>query len=281
MTRSPMIIGAHIHPRMRPLPCCWLAKCGWCDTSAKTCRRFDRTTWMPGLVSSSQVEAHSDHPSQIVEAAPAHDHQAVTLDHLDGATVVWHDSLQLAEDRLDRVLEAQRLPEHLCHGQERLGALSCALNVGDVVVDREEPDMLTVDVERHEHQFHVDQPAVPPYTASDAVRATRLERLAGDVPAFVTKVSSEDDVVDPPPPRLLRRPSEQLCRSRVPARHALVGVHGHACHRADLDERLEEPFSGPAPRRHREVLGGVHGGSIRCGARGCQTRPTKATKSPA
>ena len=74
-----------------------------------------------------QVEAHSEHPSQIVEAAPTHDHQAVTLDDLDGTTVVWHDSLQLAEDRLDRVLEAQRLPEHLRHGQERLGALSCAL----------------------------------------------------------------------------------------------------------------------------------------------------------
>ena len=32
----------------------WLAKCGWCDTSAKTCGRFDRTTWIPGLVSSSR-----------------------------------------------------------------------------------------------------------------------------------------------------------------------------------------------------------------------------------
>ena len=92
-----------------------------------------------------QVEAHSDQAAEIVEAAPADDHQAVALNHLDGAAVVGHDSLQLVEDRLERVLEAQRLAEYLRYGQERLGVLSCALELGDVVVDRVEADVLTVD----------------------------------------------------------------------------------------------------------------------------------------
>ena len=56
-----------------------------------------------------QVEAHSDKPPQIVQAARAHDHQAVSLNHLDGAAVVGNDSLQLVEDRLERLFEAQRL----------------------------------------------------------------------------------------------------------------------------------------------------------------------------
>ena len=57
-----------------------------------------------------EVEALPEQGIQVVEAAAADDHQAVSLDHLDGAAVVGHDSLQLADDRLDRVLEAQRLP---------------------------------------------------------------------------------------------------------------------------------------------------------------------------
>ena len=79
-----------------------------------------------------EVEAHSGHPPQIVEAAPAHDHQAVSLNHLDGTAVVGHDLLQLAEDRLERVFEAQRRPERLRHGEEGLGMLTCALELGEV-----------------------------------------------------------------------------------------------------------------------------------------------------
>ena len=63
-----------------------------------------------------QVEAHSDHSAQVVEAAPARDHQAVSLDHLDGTAVVGHDLLQLVEDRLERSFKAQCLAEHLRHG---------------------------------------------------------------------------------------------------------------------------------------------------------------------
>ena len=78
----------------------------------------------PGVGLVVQVEAHADHPAQVVEAARAHDHQAVSLDHLDGTAVVGHDLLQLVEDRLERVLEPQRLSEDLRYGQECLGVLS-------------------------------------------------------------------------------------------------------------------------------------------------------------
>ncbi len=239
MTRSPMIIGAQIHPRMRELPCTSLAKCGFCETSAKTCCRFERTTLTFRLVSSSRSKPTAEKPLEIVEAAPAHDHEAVALNHLHGTGVVGHDPPQLAEDRLDRVLEAQRLAEHLRHGQERLSVLACALELGDVVVDRVEADVLAVGGERHEHHLHVDQLPVLPDATSDPVGATSLERLAGDIPAFSAEILVEDEVVDQPSDRILRRPPEELRRGRVPARHPLVGVHDHDRHRADLDERLE------------------------------------------
>ena len=186
-----------------------------------------------------QVEAHSDQAPQIVEAAPADDHQAVSLDHLDGAAVVGHDSLQLAEDRLEGVLEAQRLAEHLRDGQERLGALSCALELGDVVVDRVEADVLTLDPERHEHHLDVDRLPVLPDATGDPVGTTFLERLVGDVLAFFAEVLVEDEVVDQTPDRLLRGAAEELRRRRVPARHPLIGVHHDDCDRAHLDEQLE------------------------------------------
>ena len=56
-------------------------------------------------------------PPRSSKPAGADDHQAVSLDHLDGAAVVRDDPLQLAEDRLDRVLQAQRLAEHLRDGE--------------------------------------------------------------------------------------------------------------------------------------------------------------------
>ena len=212
------------------------------------------------------VEAESDQPSEIVEAAPAHDHQPIALDHLDGAAVVRHDSLQLAENRLDRVFEAQRLPEHLCHGQERLGVLPCAHELGDVVVDRVEADVLTVDPERHEHHLHVDQLAVLACATGDAVGPTFVERFAGDVPAFSTEVVVENEVVDQPSDRLLRRPTEELRCGRVPAGHPLVGVHDDDRHRAELDERLEV-LPAPALGQPR-VFSVVHAGSI------CRGEPT-------
>ena len=122
---------------MRPPPCSSLAKCGCCETSAKTCVA---STAGPGcrvrLV--VQVEADPDHRLQIVEPTPADDHEPIALDHLDRAAVVRHDALQLAEDRLDRLLEAQRLAEHLRHGQERLRVLPRALELADEtgLVDR-------------------------------------------------------------------------------------------------------------------------------------------------
>ncbi len=117
--------------------------------------------------------------------------------------------------------------------------LSCALELGDVVVDRVEADVLTVDPERHEHHLHVDQLPVLPYATSDPVGTTSLERLVGDVPAFSAEVLVEDEVVDQTPDRLLRRVAKELRRRRVPARHTLVGVHDDDGDRADLDERLE------------------------------------------
>ena len=64
---------------------------------------------------------------QVVEAAAADDHQPVSLDHLDRAAVVGHDPLQLAEDRLDRVLRLSVFPSTCVTVKKRLGALARAL----------------------------------------------------------------------------------------------------------------------------------------------------------
>ena len=151
-----------------------------------------------------QVEAHSDQAAEIFEAACAHDHQAVPLDHLDGGAVVGHDSLQLVEDRLEGLLEAQRLAEHLRYGQERLRARSCALELGDVVVDRVEADVLPVEPERHEHHLHVDQLPVLPNATGDPVGTPPLARLADNDTALSVEVLVEDEFVDQTPDRLLR-----------------------------------------------------------------------------
>ena len=100
--------------------------------------------------------------------------------------------------------QAQRLPEHLRYGQYRLSVLSCALELGDVVVDRVEADVLAVDPERHEHHLHVDKRSVLSPAACDPMRAPGLERLAGHVPPFVAKVSPDNEVVDQPTDRLFR-----------------------------------------------------------------------------
>ena len=210
MTRSPTIIGTQSHPRMRPPPWTLAREVRVVRHVGEDLSPLRPHDLDPGVRLVVQVEAHAEHSPQVVEAAPADDHQAVSLDHLDGTAVVGHDLLQLPEDRLDRVLEAQRLPEHLRHGQERLGVLSCALELGDVVVDRVEADVLTVDPERHEHHLYVDQLPVLPYATSDPVGSTSLERLVGDVPAFSAEVLVEDEVVDQTPDRLLRRVAEEL-----------------------------------------------------------------------
>ena len=218
----------------------------------------------PGVAVIVEVEADSDHAAEVVEAAPAHDHEAVPLDHLHRTAVVGHDLVQLVEDRLDRVLEVQRLPEYLCYGQERLGVLPRALEVGDVVVDRGEADPLAIDPERHEHHLHVHQLPVLPYATSDPIGTTDLSRLVSDGPAFLTEVLIEDEVVDQTSDRLRRRVAEQVRRRRVPAGHSLVDVHDHDGDRADLDERLQ--LVQPATRLGelgREVdLRRRHGGSI-------------------
>jgi hypothetical protein len=186
-----------------------------------------------------QVEAHSEQTPQIVQAASRHDHQTVSLNHLNRGAVIGHDPPQLVEDRLEGVFEAQRLAEHLRNGEERLGALPRALELGDVVVDRVEADVLPLDAERHEHHLHVDQLPVLPHATSDPVGTTSLERLVGDVPAFSAEVLVEDEVVDQSADRLLRRVAKELRRRRVPARHTPVGVHDDDGDRADLDERLQ------------------------------------------
>ncbi len=211
-----------------------------------------------GLV--CQVEALAEKGLDVVEAAPAYDHQAVTSNHQHGTRVVGHDPLKLAEDRLDRVLEAQGLPEYLGHGQERLRVLSCALELRDVVVDRVEADVLTLDRERHEHHPHVDQLAVLAHATGSTAGAAFVECFERDVPTLATEVVVENEVVDRPSDRLLRRPTEELRGSGVPARNPLAGVHDDDRHRADLDERLEVL---PAPTLgQREILSLVHARSI-------------------
>ena len=155
-----------------------------------------------GLV--GQVEGHPHQAPEIVETTSADDHEPVALDHLDGTAVVRHDSLQRAEDGFDRVLEAERLPEHLRHGEQRLGLLPRALQLGDVVVDRVETDMLAVQLEGDEHHLNVDQLAVLSRTTSDAVDATSRECLARDVPPFSAELGGENEVVDEPSDRLVR-----------------------------------------------------------------------------
>ena len=199
--------------------------------------RPDDLTVQVGLV--VQVEAHSDQATEILESAFANDHQAIALNHLDGGAVVGDHSLQLVEDRFEGLFKAQRPAEYLRYGQERLGMRSCALELGDVVVDRVEADVLAVDRQRHEHHLDVDQLPVLPCAASDPVGTTSLERLEVDVPALSAEVLVEDEVVDRAPDRLLRGIAKELRRRRVPARHSLVGVHDDDGDRTDLDERFQ------------------------------------------
>ena len=229
-----------------------LANCGFSETSAKTCVRFDRTTWLLMLLSSSRSKPCPSRVLQVVEAAAADDHQAVSLDHLDGAAVVGHDSLQLADDRLDGVLEAQRLAQHLGHGQERLGVLPCPLDLGEVVVDGEEAHVRAFDAEWSEHQLDVDSRTVLPPAARDPLGAAGCDRLACDLASLVATRVADHEVVDRAAERLVRGVAEERCGRRVPVRHPLVGVHDDHRHRAVLDEGLE---LGQPPARLGELRG--------------------------
>ena len=80
-----------------------------------------------------EVEAEPENGLRILETAPAHDHKAIVLDHLHGRAVVWHDSLQLTQNRLEGVLQAQRLPERLRDGEQGLGAQSRRFQLRDAV----------------------------------------------------------------------------------------------------------------------------------------------------
>ena len=117
--------------------------------------------------------------------------------------------------------------------------LACALELGDVVVDRVEPHVLPVDPERHEHHLHVNEGSVLSRPACDPLRATCLERLARHVAPFFTEVSSENEVVDRATDRLFPRVAEELGGGRVPVRHPLLGVHDDNGDGADLYERRE------------------------------------------
>ena len=215
-----------------------------------------------------EVEALPEQGLQVVEAASADDHQAVSLDHLDGAAVVGHDSLQLADDRLDGVLEAQRLPQHLRHGQERLGVLPCPLDLGEVVVDGEEAHVRAFDAERSEHQLDVDSRAVLPPAARDPLGAAGCDRLACDLASLVATRVADHEVVDRAAERLVGGIAEEGCGGRVPVRHPLVGVHDDHRHRAVLDEGLE---LGQPPAR----LGELRGSRVR------RHRPSRTASSSA
>jgi hypothetical protein len=86
-----------------------------------------------------QIEAHSEEIPEVVEAAAVHDHQAVSLDDLEGAAVVGDDPLQLGEYRLERLLEAERLAEHLRDRDQRLGAQARRLELFDAALELGQP----------------------------------------------------------------------------------------------------------------------------------------------
>ena len=124
----------------------------------------------------------------------------------------------------------------LCRG---LGLLPRALELGDVVVDGVETDVLAVDLERDEHQLDVDDGAVLAQATADVLSASARDRLARDLPALFGLARLEDELVDQLSDCFLGRPAEEARRSRVPARYSLVGVHDDDRDGADLDERLE------------------------------------------
>ena len=135
--------------------------------------------------------------------------------------------------------------------------LACALELRDVVVDRVVADVLSVDSEGHEHHLHVDERAVLACATRHPVGAACLQRFAGHVPTLSTGLLVEDEVVDQTPDRLLRRVAEQPCRRRVPAGHALVGVHDDDGDRADVDERLEVLLLAADLRVRHRLVGDV------------------------
>ena len=197
-----------------------------------------------------EVEAPSEESLRIVEATPADDYQTVSLDHLDGAAVIRDDALQLVEDRLDRLLQAQHLPQHLRHGEERLGVLACTLDLADVVVDGEEAGVLAVHHEGGKHQLDVDRGAVLPRPSGDPLCTTGGHGLARDLAPLVTTRIAEHEVVDRAAERLLGGVAEQLGRRRIPLGDPLVGVHDDHRHRVVLDEGLE---LGQPPTRFGEL----------------------------
>ena len=77
--------------------------------------------------------------------------------------------------------------------------LACPLELGDVVVDRELADVLSVDAERHEHHLHVDERAVLSGATRHPLGAACVERFACDLPALSRPVLVEDEVVDQTP----------------------------------------------------------------------------------
>ena len=115
--------------------------------------------------------------------------------------------------------------------------------------------MLAVDSERHEHHLHVDERAVLPCATRRSGRRDLSSSASRVTLAPFSRDSVvEDEVVDQTPDRLLRRVAEQPCRRRVPAGHALVGVHDDDGDRADVDERLE---LGQPPTRLGELRRGA------------------------
>ena len=121
-----------------------------------------------------------------------------------------------------------------------VGAPTCLLELGHVVVDPVVPLVLTVDDERHDVDLDLDEPAVGPHPTGQSVRAALLQRLADDRLALIGILGRLDHQrVDRAADRVLRRVPEQMLRRRVPAGHHLVPIHRDDRDRTDVDERFE------------------------------------------
>ncbi len=81
-------------------------------------------------------------------------------------------------------------------------------------------------------------PSVP-VPSRHPVRPAALGRLPHDVVAFLREVLGDDQGVDRPTDRLVRRVAEEPRRGGVPAGDRLIAIHRHHRDRADLDERFE------------------------------------------
>ena len=120
--------------------------------------------------------------------------------------------------------------------KQRLKVLLLPLQLADVVVDDQIPGGLALLDHRHDDQLDVRKRAVPAGSLRHGMEASRSEDLSVAHGLAAQVVSSDDQVVEVAPDRLVPRVAEELLGSQVPGRDDPVVVDGDDGCRVDLHQ---------------------------------------------